>query len=134
MHYKVRLGAFNSDEYVAFLRELVQEKLVLQTRTFHILMDNVRFHKTEDVKAVFTERTPIHIQEFLPTYSPQLNAIEECWSKVKSYVRQREKRNQDTLIELMKYGIGQVTVADCEGWHRHVSRHLVKCVDRQPLE
>ena len=52
---------------------------------------------------MFTERTPIHIQEFLPTYSPQLNAIEECWSKVKSYVRQREKRNQDTLIELMKY-------------------------------
>ena len=26
------------------------------------------------------ERTPIHFQEFLPTYSPQLNAIEECWS------------------------------------------------------
>jgi len=97
-------------------------------------MDNVRFHKTEAVRAVFTERTPVHAQEFLPVYSPQLNAIEECWSKVKAYVRQHEKRTQDALVELMKQGVASVTVADCEGWHRHVTRHLMNCVDRLPLE
>ena len=84
LQYKIRLGASNSEEFVAFLRETVREKLVLQTRSFHFVMDNVRFHKTEEVKAVFTERTPVHVQQFLPTYSPQLNAIEECWSKVKA--------------------------------------------------
>jgi len=99
-------------------------------------MDNCKFHKTDAVKAVFTERTPIHMQEFLPTYSPQLNAIEECWSKVKAYVRQHEKRTQETLIELMRQGVANVSVDDCEGWHRHTTRHLpvMKCVDRLPLE
>jgi len=80
MHYKVRLGAFNSDEFVTFLRELVREAGTANT-IISCCDGYCKFHKTDDVKAVFTERTPIHMQEFLPTYSPQLNAIEECWSE-----------------------------------------------------
>ena len=99
LYYKIRLGAFNSEEYVKFLRELVDQRPVLQTRSFHLIMDNARFHKTDAVKTVFTQRTPIHMQEFLPPYSPQLNAIEECWSKIKAYVKRHEKRSQATLLE-----------------------------------
>jgi len=86
---------------------------------------------------VFSERTPVPSQELLPTYSPQLHAIEECWSKVKAYVRQHEQRTQDALVQLMKHGVADVTVgsvADCGGWHRHVTRHLLNCVGRMPLE
>ena len=107
---------------------------MLQTRSFHLVMDNVRFHKTEEVKAVFTERTPVHVQQFLPTYSPQLNAIEECWSKVKAHVKQHEKRTKETLIELMREGVANVTVGDCEGWQRHVTRCLMDCAARIPLQ
>ena len=61
-------------------------------------------------------------------------ATTSCWSKVKLHVRQREKRNQASLIELMKFGMEQVTVDDCAGWHRHVMRTMLTCIDRQPLE
>ena len=96
--------------------------------------DNVRFHHTAAVKAVFTERNPIHMQQFVPAYSSQLNAIEECWSAVKAHVKRHEKRTQNTLIALMNQGIANVTVADCDGWHRHTVRHLLRCIDGQPLE
>lgn len=50
-----------------------------------VIMDNAAIHKTPDVyKAVRDhEHTPL----FLPPYSPFLNPIEECWSKIKGEVR-----------------------------------------------
>ena len=103
LQYKVRLGAFDGEQFVASLREMVHHRPVLHTRLFRIIMDNVKSHKTEAVRTVFSERTPVHVQEFLPTYNPQLNAIEECWSKVKAHVRRHEKRTRETLIESMAW-------------------------------
>ena len=53
---------------------------------------------------------------------------------MKAHVKQHEKRTKETLIELMREGVANVTVGDCEGWQRHVTRCLMDCAARMPLQ
>ncbi|KII69795.1 hypothetical protein RF11_05897 [Thelohanellus kitauei] len=50
-------------------------------RKKNIVMDNVRFHHTENVKRYLKDRG--HTIIYLPPYSPQLNSIELLFSKWK---------------------------------------------------
>ena len=52
---------------------------------------------------------------------------------MKAHVKQHEKRTQVTLVELMRQGVVNVTVNDCAGWHRHVTRYMMDCAARVPL-
>jgi transposase len=56
---------------------------------------------------------------FLPPYSPELSAVEECGSKVKTLVRGAEPRSVSDLIDAMGHAIGQVTPKDARGWFNH---------------
>jgi transposase len=53
------------------------------------VLDNAKIHHGDDVLAL-TDRFNIRI-EYLPPYSPDLNPIEEAFSKIKHFIR----RNQD---------------------------------------
>jgi transposase len=48
-------------------------------------MDNINFHKTSKVR-VLIEEAGCRIL-FLPTYSPDLNTIENHWYRVKNAIR-----------------------------------------------
>lgn len=124
--FKVKLGSFNSDEYVGFLRGMFNE-LAFQARSHIVVQDNVPFHKTAEVKAVFEEGRCHHQQEFVPAWSPQLNMIEECWSKVKAYVKRHEKRDQESLLKLVEDGLRTITREDAHGWYRHLTRIYIDC-------
>ena len=49
-------------------------------------------------------------------------------------MKQHEKRTKETLIELMREGVANVTVGTGEGWQRHVTRCLMDCAARMPLQ
>ena len=53
---------------------------------------------------------------FLPPYSPDLNPIEPCWSKVKQHVRSAEPRTGAALGLAAAHGFASVTGADAKGW------------------
>ena len=53
---------------------------------------------------------------FLPPYSPELSAVEECGSKVKALVKAAEPRSASEVIDAMGHAIGQVTPQDARGW------------------
>jgi transposase len=55
----------------------------------------------------------------LPAYSPDLNPIEECWSKVKGILRSASMRTVDALTIAAKYAAREVTEADARGWFTH---------------
>ena len=64
-----------------------------------VIMDNLSAHKTERVREPVEQRGCELI--YLPPYSPDLNPIEEAFSKIKGLLRKAEARNRETLVEVM---------------------------------
>jgi transposase len=58
---------------------------------------------------------------FLPAYySPDLNPIEEAFSKVKGHLRRAAAaRTREALVEAMGEALSAVTPRDAEGWFAH---------------
>ncbi len=62
-----------------------------------VVMDNLSVHKVSGVKKLI-EACGARLV-YLPPYSPDLNPIEKCWSKIKTYLRKAKAR---TRLELEK--------------------------------
>jgi transposase len=64
-----------------------------------VITDNLSAHKTERVRELVEQRGCELL--YLPPYSPDLNPIEEAFSKIKGLLRKAEARNRETLVEVM---------------------------------
>ena len=56
---------------------------------------------------------------FLPSYSPDMNPIEEAFSKIKNILRKVGVRTYDALLEAMAEALCEVTPGDAAGWFDH---------------
>jgi transposase len=62
---------------------------------------------------------------FLPSYSPDLNPIEEAFSKIKSIVRKAQARTREALDEAICEALAAVTLEDAAGWFAHCGYRLL---------
>jgi len=53
---------------------------------------------------------------YLPPYSPDLNPIEKCRSKIKTYLRAAKARTRQALEQALKEALLLVTEKDAIGW------------------
>jgi transposase len=56
---------------------------------------------------------------YLPPYSPDLNPIEQAFSKVKGLMRKAEVRTREALVEAMGRALDAVTVRDVRAFFAH---------------
>ena len=56
---------------------------------------------------------------FLPSYSPDLNPIEEAFSKIKALVRKVGARMREALVEAIGRASEAVTPEDAASWFAH---------------
>ena len=56
---------------------------------------------------------------YLPPYSPDLNPIEEAFSKIKDLIRKAEARTNETLVEAMRAAISAITARDAHSFFEH---------------
>jgi len=82
-----------------------------------VIWDNLAPHKMAAVRAAITQAGAEVI--FLPPYSPDLNPIEQLWSKVKASLRQAKARTLDALVKAIGEALASVTAADVAGWFAH---------------
>lgn len=82
-----------------------------------VVLDNLSSHKNADVIAAI--RAAGADVWFLPRYSPDLNPIEEMWSKTKAWLRKTGARVRDALIDAIGTALRQVTQNDAKGWFNH---------------
>jgi transposase len=82
-----------------------------------LVMDNLSAHKGERVRELIEERGCELL--YLPAYSPDLNPIEEAFSKIKGLLRKAEARSRDALVEAMGQAISTVTATDAQGFLEH---------------
>lgn len=82
-----------------------------------VVLDNLGAHKVFGVRAAI-EGAGCSLL-YLPPYSPELNPIEECWSKVKAYLRKVGARTSEALEQAIADALARVTSKDLKGWFAH---------------
>lgn len=82
-----------------------------------VVMDNLKAHHNEAVAALIEDAGARIL--FLPPYSPDLNPIEECWSKIKTYLRKARARSEEALATAVEMASELVTPTDARGWFGH---------------
>ena len=85
-----------------------------------VVMDNLGAHKGERVRELIQEKGCELLVVYLPPYSPDLNPIEEAFSKVKGLLLRRAgARTREALIEAMGRALDVVTAEDARGFFEH---------------
>jgi len=82
-----------------------------------VAMDNLRAHHTPTVRALIEARGAA--LWYLPSYSPDLNPIEEAFSKVKGLLRRAAARTEETLDAAIWASLRAITPHDAHGWFGH---------------
>lgn len=82
-----------------------------------VIMDNLSAHKPARVRELIEERGCELI--YLPAYSPDLNPIEEAFSKIKGMVRRAAARTKDALIEVLGQALPAISAQDARGYFEH---------------
>jgi transposase len=81
-----------------------------------VVMDNLGAHKAAPVRRAL-EAAKITYR-YLPSYSPDLNPIEPCWSKLKGGLRARAARTLAALEAELGPALATITAEDAQGWFR----------------
>jgi len=82
-----------------------------------VVMDKLGAHRTKKVRELIEARGAELV--FLPSYSPDLNPIEEAFSKIKAILRKAGARTREALLEVMAEALSAITPEDAMGWFRH---------------
>ena len=88
-----------------------------------VVMDNLSAHKGGRVREI-VERAGCELI-YLPPYSPDLNPIEQAFSKVKGLMRKAEARTREALIGAMGRALDAVSAQDARGFFGHCSYRTV---------
>ena len=81
-----------------------------------VIMDNLSVHKAKGVRELIEACGAKLI--YLPPYSPDLNPIEKCWSKIKTYLRRAKARTRAELEKALKEALLLITPEDAGGWFK----------------
>jgi transposase len=82
-----------------------------------VVLDGLGAHRTDKVRELIEARGADLL--FLPSYSPDLNPIEEAFSKIKNIVRKAGARTRAALVEAIALAISALTLEDVAGWFAH---------------
>ena len=82
-----------------------------------VVMDNLNVHRAAAVRERIEARE-CHL-EFLPSYSPDFNPIEEAFSKLKTYLRRAKARTRERLESAIAEGLQRITAQDARNWFTH---------------
>jgi len=107
-------GPIDGDTRLFFVEELLVPTL---NRGDIVVMDNNPIHKLEDMEDAIEAAGAWGL--FLPTSSPDLNPIENCWSKVKSLLRSLKPRTLPDLFDALVKAFASIAQKDIRGWFRH---------------
>lgn len=79
-------------------------------------------HKRPELRALIEARGAELVWQ--PRYSPEFNAVEELWSKVKHLVRRARADTAAALREALAAAVAALTCEDAEGWLRHAGYRI----------
>ncbi|CEP06802.1 hypothetical protein [Parasitella parasitica] len=126
---KLAKGSTTAYHIVRFMESCMDVLDKNDKKGMFIVLDNCRIHHSAFVVDAINKRgyKPL----FMPPYSPFLNPIEECWSKMKKHIRRNPLDKADTLTPRIAESISKVTIDDCKGWVRQAETFWDRCLNKE---
>ena len=90
-----------------------------------VVMDNLGAHRPKRIRELIEAKGCELF--YLPSYSPDLNPIEEALSKIKHILRKIAARTKELLIEAIGWALAAVSARDVRGF-------FVNCGYRAPAQ
>ena len=87
-----------------------------------MVMDNLGAHRPKRIRELIEARGAELV--FVPSYSPDLNPIEQAFSKIKNILRKLGGRTHKALLETMEEALSAITPGDAAGWFDHCGYHV----------
>ena len=107
-------GAVNADSFESFVRRVLVPAL---SPGDVVVMDNLSSHKGVKVRELIETAEAGLL--YLPPYSPDLNPIENAFSKLKRLLRSAGHRTREALWTGMQPLLDRITAGDAVGFFRH---------------
>jgi transposase len=82
-----------------------------------VVMDNLSAHKSEDIRSAI-EAAGAELR-YLPPYSPDLNPIEQAFSKLKAHLRKHKERSVENLWNRIGSLLNRFTALECQNFFNH---------------
>jgi transposase len=84
-----------------------------------VVLDRLGAHRTDRLRQLIEGRGADLV--FLPSYSPEMNPIEEAFSKIKQLVRKAGARTRQAIVKAIARALAAGTLEDAAGWFAHAS-------------
>ena len=104
-------GPMNAEWFKAYVEQVLVPTLVPGDI---VVMDNLSSHKSADVRAMI-EAAGAELR-YLPPYSPDLNPIEQAFSKLKAHLRKHAERSVEALWNRIGALMADFTPAECRNF------------------
>ena len=114
-------GAVDTEVFNAYAERVLEPRL---RRGDVVVLDNLTAHRASRIEEVAAARGAQVL--WLPPYSPDYSPIEQCWSKIKAYLRGAKARTREALERSLTAALGLVTKADIRGWSKHCGYSLAR--------
>jgi len=82
-----------------------------------VVLDNLSAHKVGGIRQLI-EGCGAQLL-YLPPYSPDLNPIEQAWSKFKQFLRAAKARTTEALEQAVSEALKTITADNAVAWFRH---------------
>ena len=107
-------GATDGEVFEIFLERVLLRKL---RPGDIVVLDNVGAHRTPNVRRLIEAAGASVL--YLPPYSPDLNPIELCWSKLKALLKEFGARTREALDTAIRRAMDLIGRLDATGWFTH---------------
>lgn len=107
-------GPVNAETFAGYVQDCLVPALEPDDM---LIMDNLPAHKSVRITQAVEDAGCKLV--YLPPYSPDLNPIENMWSKVKASLRETAARTFDALVDAVREALHAISLNDCEGYFEH---------------
>ena len=104
-------GPVTGEVFRAYIEQMLAPTL---RRGDVVVMDNVATHKVTGIREAITAAGASLL--YLPSYSPDLNPIEQVFAKLKALLRKAAARSRDTLWATIATVLDAITPAECRNY------------------
>jgi transposase len=107
-------GAMDGETFVGYVEQCLAPTL---KRGQIVIMDNLPVHRVAGVKEAIEAAGATLL--YLPKYSPELNPIEEAFSKIKALLRKAAERSVKGLVRRIGAILRSIDNQECMNYFNH---------------